>query len=108
MVTQHFDVRTRHYGIDIACKKDEGIKATLGGVIIFSGFTTETGNVIAIQHASNIVSFSKHCSVIFKKVGSFVQSGEAIGVVGNIGELSTGPHLHFEIWNNVNLVISVD
>lgn len=100
MVTQHFDARARHYGIDVACKKDEGIKAALDGMVIFSGFTTETGNVIAIQHANNIISIYKHCSVIFKKVGSFVKSGEAIGIVGNTGELSWGPHLHFEIWYN--------
>ncbi|QEC51179.1 M23 family metallopeptidase [Anseongella ginsenosidimutans] len=108
MVTQHFDARARHYGIDVACQKDEGIKAALDGMVIFSGFTTETGNVIAIQHANNIVSFYKHCSVIFKKVGNFVRSGEAIGVVGNTGEFSSGPHLHFEIWYNGNPVNPAD
>lgn len=108
IATQHFDAQTRHYGIDIACKKDEGIKAALDGMVIFSGFTTETGNVIAIQHANNIVSFYKHCSVIFKKVGSFVKSGEAIGIVGNTGEYSSGPHLHFEIWYNGNPVDPAD
>lgn len=104
VVTQQFNIQERHYGIDVACGKDEGIKAVLDGMVIFSGFTTETGNVIAIQHANNIVSFYKHCSVIFKKVGSFVKSGEAIGVVGNTGEFSSGPHLHFEIWYNGNPV----
>ncbi|MFS8617387.1 MAG: M23 family metallopeptidase [Solitalea sp.] len=108
IATQHFDAQARHYGIDIACKKDEGIKAALDGMVIFSGFTTETGNVIAIQHANNIVSFYKHCSVIFKKVGSFVKSGEAIGVVGNTGEFTSGPHLHFEIWYNGNPVDPAD
>lgn len=100
IVTQHFDTDARHYGIDVACKKDEPVKAALDGIVIFSGFTTETGNVIAIQHAGNTVSLYKHCSVIFKKVGNFVRSGAAIGVVGNTGEFSSGPHLHFEIWYN--------
>lgn len=100
IVTGKFDMHEMHYGTDIACQKDESIKATLDGMVVFAGFTTETGNVIAIQHAGGIISLYKHCSVIFKKVGSFVRSGEALGVVGNTGELSSGPHLHLEIWYN--------
>ena len=99
-VTDAFDSKNQHYGLDIASRKDENIKATLEGTVIFSNFTPETGYVIAIQHGNNLISFYKHCSVLLKKVGSFVRAGEVIAIVGNTGEYSTGPHLHFEIWFN--------
>jgi murein DD-endopeptidase MepM/ murein hydrolase activator NlpD len=56
--------------------------------------------VIGIQHDNNIVSFYKHNSVILKKEGSKVRAGEVVGIVGDSGALSTGPHLHFELWIN--------
>ena len=99
-VTDAFDSKNQHYGADIASRKNENIKATLEGTVVFSNFTPETGYVIAIQHGNNLISFYKHCSVLLKKVGSFVRAGEVIAVVGNTGEYSTGPHLHFEIWFN--------
>lgn len=103
-ITDEFNPRIQHYGIDISTRKNENIKATLEGTIVFSNFTSETGYVIAIQHSNNLLSFYKHCSVLLKKVGSFVRAGEVIAVVGNSGEYSTGPHLHFEIWLNGNPV----
>jgi len=99
-VTDEFDPKIQHYGIDITAKRNENIKATLDGTIFFSNFTSETGYVIAIQHHNNLVSIYKHCSVLLKKVGSFVRAGEVIAVVGNSGEFTTGPHLHFELWFN--------
>jgi murein DD-endopeptidase MepM/ murein hydrolase activator NlpD len=97
-ITDQFDSQKQHYGIDIATRRNENIKATLDGTVVFSNFTPETGYVIAIQHGNNLLSFYKHCSVLLKKVGSFVRAGEVIAVVGNTGEYSTGPHLHFELW----------
>ncbi len=99
-ISQPYSTKDRHLAVDVTAKKNEPIKATLDGTVFFAGFTTDEGNVIGIQHANNIVSFYKHCSVIIKKVGSFVKAGEIIGVVGNSGELTTGPHLHFELWYN--------
>ncbi len=99
-VTDGFDAQKQHYGVDIASRKNENIKATLDGTVIFSNFTPETGYVIGIQHGNNLVSFYKHCSVLLKKVGSFVRAGEVIAIVGDTGEYTTGPHLHFELWFN--------
>lgn len=99
-VTDPFNPKKQHYGLDIASRKDETIKATLEGTVVFANFTSETGYVIAIQHNNNLISFYKHCSVLLKKVGSFVQTGEVIAIVGNSGEYTTGPHLHFELWFN--------
>ncbi|MBU1372384.1 MAG: peptidoglycan DD-metalloendopeptidase family protein [Bacteroidetes bacterium] len=97
-ITDPFNSEKQHYGIDIATRRNENIKATLDGTVVFSNFTPETGYVIAIQHGNNLLSFYKHCSVLMKKVGSFVRAGEVIAVVGDTGEYSTGPHLHFELW----------
>lgn len=99
-VTEKFDTKSQHYAVDIVTRKNESIKATLEGTVVFSNFTPETGYVIAVQHANNMLSFYKHCSALLKKVGSFVRAGEIIAIVGNSGEYSTGPHLHFELWLN--------
>ncbi len=99
-ITEDYSSDFEHFGIDIVCPKDEPIKAVLDGTIISVGFTVEAGYVIAIQHKDNLLSFYKHCSVVLKKSGSFVRAGEVIGIVGNTGEQSSGPHLHFELWKN--------
>lgn len=99
-VTNRFDPVTRHYGTDIVSKPDEVIKATLDGTVLLANFTSETGWVIGIQHSNNLFSWYKHNSALLKKVGDFVKAGEVIAVIGNSGELSSGPHLHFELWFN--------
>ena len=99
-ISSKFDNNQQHYAVDVVTRKNENIKATLDGTVVFSNFTPETGYVIAIQHANNMLSFYKHCSALLKKVGSFVRAGEVIAVVGDSGEYTTGPHLHFELWLN--------
>lgn len=100
MVTASFNSAQEHYGTDIAAKENEPIKATLDGTVLFSGWTSETGYTIQIQHSNNLVSAYKHNSVLLKKAGQFIKAGETIAVIGNSGEQSTGPHLHFELWYN--------
>lgn len=99
-VTNRFDAIKKHYGIDITAAVNEPIKATLDGTVILSNFTAETGWVIGIQHSNNLFSFYKHNSALLKKSGQFVKAGDAIAVIGNSGEMSSGPHLHFELWFN--------
>ncbi|PJB14400.1 MAG: peptidase M23 [Flavobacteriales bacterium CG_4_9_14_3_um_filter_32_8] len=100
MVTNRFNFKKQHFGIDVVAPKNEAIKATLDGTVIFAEWTSETGYVIQLQHADNIISIYKHNSVLHKKVGDHVKAGEVIAIIGNSGELSTGPHLHFELWYN--------
>jgi murein DD-endopeptidase MepM/ murein hydrolase activator NlpD len=97
-VTDSFSPLKEHFGIDIAAPNDAPVKATLDGRVISTGWTLETGYVIAIQHTNNLVSFYKHNGRLLKKTGAAVKAGEVIAVVGNTGELTTGPHLHFELW----------
>jgi murein DD-endopeptidase MepM/ murein hydrolase activator NlpD len=102
MVTDKFDMNNKHYGIDIVTKPDEMVLATLDGTVTFSGWTLETGFMIGIQHPNDIFSAYKHLSHVFKKEGTKVHAGEVIGIVGNTGEFTTGPHLHFELWYKGN------
>ncbi len=99
-VTNQFNRKTNHIGVDVVAPEDETVKAALDGHVIMASWTLETGNVIAIQHPNDLVTFYKHNAVLLKKVGTFVNAGEAIAIIGSSGELSTGPHLHFELWQN--------
>jgi len=100
IVTTKFSPKDGHFGIDVVATKNEAIKATLDGIVIFSDWTIETGYTITLQHQSNIISVYKHNSSLLKKQGTFVKAGETIAIIGESGEFSTGPHLHFELWHN--------
>lgn len=100
LVINGFDASKNHYGIDIAGKKNDVIKSVLNGTVIFSNWTLETGYIIGIQHQHNLISVYKHNSALLKKTGDYVKAGDAIAFIGNSGELSSGPHLHFELWYN--------
>jgi murein DD-endopeptidase MepM/ murein hydrolase activator NlpD len=100
LVTSSFNSVDEHYGIDVVAKKDEFIKSTLDGTVVFASFTPGDGYVIHVQHENNLMSIYKHNSQILKKAGDKVKSGEPIAVIGNTGESSKGPHLHFELWHN--------
>ena len=99
MVSSSFDANKKHFGIDIAATPNESVLATLDGTVILATYTADTGYVIQVQHNQNLVTVYKHCGSLLKKVGDTVKAGEAIALVGNTGEKTTGPHLHFEIWN---------
>ncbi|NPA45402.1 MAG: M23 family metallopeptidase, partial [Chlorobi bacterium] len=99
IVSDEFDVKKSHFGIDIVPGKNQTVFATLSGTVILSTWSVETGYVIGIQHNWDLISFYKHNSVLLKKVGDRVKSGESIAIVGNSGEETTGPHLHFELWH---------
>jgi murein DD-endopeptidase MepM/ murein hydrolase activator NlpD len=99
-VTTSFNPALKHYGIDVVAPKNEAVKSILDGTVIFSSFSAEDGNVIQIQHDNNLITIYKHCSALLKKTGDRVKLGDAIGIVGNSGENSRGPHLHFELWLN--------
>jgi len=98
VVTNGFDPVIKHFGVDIVAKQYEAIKSVLDGTVIVANWTLETGYVIVIQHSQNIVSIYKHNSSILKKAGDYVNAGEPIAIIGESGEYTTGPHLHFELW----------
>jgi len=97
-ITSKFD--ENHPGIDIAAKGNEPILSTLPGTVIMATWSVETGHVIQVQHDNNMVSIYKHNSSLLKKAGDKVEAGEPIAIIGNSGEYTSGPHLHFELWHN--------
>jgi len=99
-ITSSFNLTHSHFGTDIASAPNEVVVAVLDGTVTMATWTLETGYVVQIQHNGNLLSVYKHNSKLLKKAGSHVKAGEAIAIVGNSGELTTGPHLHFELWFN--------
>jgi murein DD-endopeptidase MepM/ murein hydrolase activator NlpD len=99
LIMARFDFVKGHYGVDIATAANMGIKAALDGTVIMADYTSETGYTIQVQHENNLVSVYKHCKELFKTTGNRIKAGEVIATVGNTGELTTGPHLHFELWH---------
>jgi len=100
VITNSFNSLNSHFGSDIVTAPDEVVKAALDGTVILASWTLETGYVLQLQHANNLISVYKHNAELLKKVGMKVKAGDAIAIVGNSGELTTGPHLHFELWQN--------
>ena len=99
IISSAFNAEKGHFGIDLTSALKESVIATLDGTVIYTGFDPRYGNVISLQHKNDFISIYKHNDIILKEVGDRVVAGEAIAIVGNTGELSTGPHLHFELWN---------
>jgi murein DD-endopeptidase MepM/ murein hydrolase activator NlpD len=103
IISGRYDITTKHFGTDIVTSPRAVVSSVLDGTVFFTGWTMETGYVIEVQHADNLVSVYKHNAALLKEPGDMVRAGEAISVVGDSGELYTsGPHLHFEIWYKGN------
>jgi len=94
-----FDALKKHYGTDITAPKNSPIQAVLDGYVFIADWTIETGFTIGIQHDNELISFYKHNSALLKQTGDRIKAGEAIAIIGNSGTLSSGPHLHFELWH---------
>ncbi|MBA6157137.1 M23 family metallopeptidase [Tenacibaculum sp. S7007] len=99
-VSQQYDASEKHYAIDIVAPVGTPVKSVADGTVILAEWTAETGYVVTIQHPNEFISVYKHNGTLLKQQGDVVKSGEAIASVGSTGELTTGPHLHFELWNN--------
>ena len=99
-ITQQFDPSNNHFALDLSADVGTPVKAVLDGKIIFSEWSVDTGYVLIVDHGDNIISVYKHNSKSLKEQNIFVKAGEVIAYSGNQGALSTGPHLHFELWKN--------
>jgi murein DD-endopeptidase MepM/ murein hydrolase activator NlpD len=99
-ISDGFNAKEKHYAIDVVTSKDAPVKSVADGTVIFSEWTAQTGYVIIIEHTNNLISVYKHNSMLSKEQGELVKAGEVIATAGNTGELSTGPHLHFELWSD--------
>jgi murein DD-endopeptidase MepM/ murein hydrolase activator NlpD len=100
MVTSGFNKAIKHNGTDIAAPEGSIVYAVLDGTVISAGWNEDTGYTIQIQHANNLISIYKHAEKLLKAAGDKVSAGTPIALVGSTGKLSTGDHLHFELWHN--------
>lgn len=99
-ISEPYNLKEKHYAVDIVVAKDAPIKSTADGIVIFAEWTPSTGHVIIIEHSYGLISVYKHNGALTKAQGDLVKAGEVIATAGDSGELSTGPHLHFELWND--------
>ena len=99
IITSRFNPKEKHYGIDIVAAHNEAVKSVLDGTVVLSAWTLETGYVLVIEHAQNLLTVYKHNASLLKREGDMVKAGEPVAIAGQSGELTTGPHLHFELWD---------
>ena len=99
VVSQKFNLKN-HPGIDVVTEKDMAVKACLAGTVVYAGYTRKDGHIVIIEHQNEYISIYKHNKRVLKKIGAKVQLGDPISIVGNTGENSDGPHLHFELWHD--------
>ena len=99
-ISDGYDPKKKHFAVDIVTFKDAAVKATADGTVIFAEWTADTGYVIILEHKNNLLSVYKHNASLNKVQGELVKEGEVIATVGNTGEFTTGPHLHFELWSD--------
>jgi len=99
-ISSGFDVNEKHFAVDVVIPRNTPVKATADGRVLFASWTSDASYVIIIDHGEELISVYKHNSSLTKVQGDFVKSREVIAISGSSGELSTGPHLHFELWNN--------
>ncbi len=99
-ITEGYNPKTKHYAVDVVTGKDAPIKAVADGTVIFAEWTADTGYVIILEHSNNLISVYKHNASLNKQQGDLVKAGVVIATAGNTGALTTGPHLHFELWRD--------
>lgn len=107
-ITEPYNLKSKHYAVDIVVAKNAPVKSVADGRVIFAEWSAGTGYVIIVEHNYGLLSVYKHNSSLTKEQGDFVKSGEVIAAAGSAGELTTGPHLHFELWNEGNPVNPTD
>ncbi|WP_417884624.1 M23 family metallopeptidase [Zunongwangia sp.] len=107
-ISENYNPEEKHYAVDVVVAKNSPIKSVADGRVIFSEWTTETGYVIIVKHGYGLLSVYKHNATLMKEEGDFVKAGEVIATAGSTGDYTTGPHLHFELWNEQNPVNPTD
>ena len=102
--TEGINLDKNHYGVDIVSKKGDLIKSAQDGMVVFSGYSQESGNMIILSHPFNYFTVYSHCDSLLVEVRDIVHQGDYIATLGTTGEIKSGPHLHFEIWHNDTII----
>ena len=98
LITAQFDATKNHLGIDLQTEKGSPVLSVFSGVVLFAGYNPQEGYIVQIVHPQNYISVYKGASMIFKKSGDIVKTGEVIALMDD-----KLPHssLHFELWNGM-------
>ena len=107
-VTSGFDFGSKHFGIDVALPLKTPVKAVAGGTVVFAEWTVQTGFVVILKHTFGLISVYKHNDSGLIKQGDLIEPGQVIAFSGSTGELTSGPHLHFELWREGNPINPLD
>jgi murein DD-endopeptidase MepM/ murein hydrolase activator NlpD len=107
-LTDKYDPERKHFAVDVAVEMGTPVKSIADGTVIFAEWTAATGHVVIVEHTAGFTSIYKHNTALHKEQGDLVKSGEVIASAGDTGELSTGPHLHFELWHDGYPVNPID
>ncbi len=99
-IVKEFNADDKVYGIGLRLDKEEGVKATLEGAVVFSGYTLADQFIIGIQHANNLMSWYKGMNQSLRKVGDQVRAGEVIGIGGGSGAGTRKIQIEFQLWYN--------
>ena len=99
-ISADFNLKEKHFAVDVNVPINTPIKAAADGRVILTEWSVETGYVVLVEHSNNLLTVYKHNTKLTKSQGDIVKAGEVIAISGNTGTLTTGPHLHFELWNN--------
>ena len=100
IIIESFDVSIKHYGIDIVLKEQTPVKAVADGIVLLSEWTIDSGHTVIVYHKDQLTSIYKHNYLSKVKTGDYVKQGQVVALSGNTGELTSGPHLHFELWDS--------
>lgn len=98
-ISDGYNIKEKHFAVDVVVEENTPVKATADGTVIFVEWTVETGYVLILEHPNELISIYKHNGYVTKQQGDLVKAGEVIALSGNTGSLTTGPHLHFELWS---------
>lgn len=99
-ISEGYNKDIKHFAVDVVAPMNTPIKCAADGTVVFSGWSAETGHTILIEHSYGLITVYKHAQTLLKEQNEQVLAGEVIGTVGNTGEFTTGPHLHFELWSD--------
>ncbi len=100
IIIESFDVSIQHYGIDIVLKEQTPVKVVADGIVLLSEWTIDSGHTVIVYHKDQLTSVYKHNYLSKVKTGDYVKQGQVVALSGNTGELTSGPHLHFELWDS--------
>ena len=100
VVSRGFDASRGHFALDLAATEGTSVRAFADGYVVFADWTHDGGHSIAVQHAGGYLSVYKHNSRLLKRVGERVRARETVALSGDTGEITSGPHLHFEVWRD--------